>query len=120
MTSRPYSVAFLHGCSTVSTVLFDAFEALIQLSSGTLGSFWVKPQLYKGDFDSLRWVHWRATRMVKGLGRLPCEKQLRELVLIQLGEEMVSWGLKSSLLVPVGRLLGRQMQAVESSDVVVG
>jgi len=58
--------------------------------------------------------------MVKGLEHLPCARSLRELGLVQLGEEVDSGGLKSGLLVPMGRLLGRQMQAVDSSDMVVG
>lgn len=49
MTSWPYSGPFLHDCIAVSIVLFDAFETLIELSSRTLGSFWIKLWLYKGD-----------------------------------------------------------------------
>lgn len=71
--------------------LLNCIASWLQLSNTTLG-FCVKPQLYERDTDRLRRVHLGATRMVNGLVCLPSKKRLKELVLVQLGEEMISWG----------------------------
>lgn len=63
----------------------------LQVNNTTRG-FCVKPRVYEGDADRLRRVHWGVTRMVNGLEHLPSKKRLKELVLVQLGEEMISWG----------------------------